>query len=44
MPENAESVEVTSYVSQDITKATVDEKTGEVTGVQEGETTVTINA
>ena len=44
VPENAESVEVTSYVSQDITKATVDEKTGEVTGVQEGETTVTINA
>ena len=44
VPENAESVEVTSCVSQDITKATVDEKTGEVTGVQEGETTVTINA
>ena len=44
VPENAESVEVTSYVSQDITKATVDEKTGEVTGVQEGETTVTISA
>ena len=44
VPENAEGVEVTSYVSQDTTKATVDEKTGEVTGVQEGETTVTINA
>ena len=44
MPENAEGIEVTSYVSQDTTKVTVDEKTGEVTGVQEGETTVTINA
>ena len=44
VPENAEGVEVTSYVLQDTTKATVDEKTGEVTGVQEGETTVTINA
>ena len=44
VPENAEGVEVTSYVSQDTTKATVDEKTGEVTGVQEGETTVTISA
>ena len=44
MPENAEGIEVTSYVSQDTTKATVDEKTGEVTGVQEGETTVTISA
>ena len=43
-PENAEGIEVTSYVSQDTTKVTVDEKTGEVTGVQEGETTVTINA
>ncbi len=44
MPENAEGIEVTSYVSQDTTKVTVDEKTGEVTGVQEGETTVTISA
>ena len=44
MPENAEGIEVTSYVSQDTTKVTVDEETGEVTGVQEGETTVTINA
>jgi len=44
MPENAEGIEVTSYVSQDITKVTVDEKKGEVTGVQEGETTVTISA
>ena len=44
MPENAEGIEVTSYVSQDTTKVTVDEKTGEVAGVQEGETTVTINA
>ena len=43
-PENAEGIEVTSYVSQDTTKVTVDEKTGEVTGVQEGETTVTISA
>ena len=44
MPENAEGIEVTSYVSQDTTKVTVDEKTGEVTGGQEGETTVTISA
>ena len=44
MPENAEGIEVTSYVSQDTTKVTVDEKTGEVTGVQEGEATVTISA
>ena len=36
-PENAEGIEVTSYVSQDTTKVTVDEKTGEVSGVQEGE-------
>ena len=43
-PENAEGIEVTSYVSQDTTKVTVDEKTGEVTGVQEGEATVTISA
>ena len=43
-PENAEGIEVTSYVSQDTTKVTVDEKTGEVTGVQEGETAVTISA
>ncbi len=44
MEENAEGIEVTSYVSQDTTKATVNETTGEVTGVQEGETTVTISA
>ena len=44
MPKNVEGIEVTSYVSQDTTKATVNETTGEVTGVQEGETTVTINA
>ena len=44
MPENAEGIEVTSYVSQDTTKVTVDEKTGEITGVQEGEATVTISA
>ncbi len=41
-PENAEGIEITSYVSQDTTKATVNETTGEVTGVAIGTTKITI--
>ena len=42
IPENAEGIEITSYVSQDITKATVKETTGEVMGVATGTTKVII--
>ena len=41
-PGNAEEIEITSYVSQDTTKATVNKTTGEVTGVAIGTTKITI--